>query len=138
MSRTVNFPWWLHEPINVFMSTGEHVRASDDDGKWEHHEYKVVIRWQGRMMRSTFSQGMAYAKDNVDVGELLSSLAEDYLSGQDQTFEEWAGDYGYDTDSRKAYAIYEALKENRKRMDRVFGDEVGNFVEYFREKDGDY
>lgn len=129
--RSVNFPWAGHQPVNVQMSEGEYATETKSGDKWEHHTYKVTIHYQGRMMRTRFSQGMAYAKDNVDVAEILYSLASDYLSGKDESFEEWAEEYGYDTDSRKAYATYRELDENRKRMDRVFGAEVSEFIDYF-------
>jgi hypothetical protein len=37
-----------------------------------------------------------------------------------QTFEEWASDYGYDTDSRAAERIYNACIMNANKLDSIF------------------
>lgn len=37
-----------------------------------------------------------------------------------QTFEEWASDYGYDTDSRAAERIYSACIINANKLDAIF------------------
>jgi len=44
---------------------------------------------------------------------LLDSVA----SGQ--SFAEWCSDFGYDTDSRKAYAAYEDCQQNTDKLNRV-------------------
>lgn len=41
-------------------------------------------------------------------------------SAADQCFADWASEYGYDTDSRKALAIYEACCEIGRALRRVF------------------
>lgn len=41
-------------------------------------------------------------------------------SATDQCFADWASEYGYDTDSRKAFAIYEACCANGLELRRVF------------------
>lgn len=38
------------------------------------------------------------------------------------TFEEWAGTYGYDVDSRSAEKIYRACVESGLKLRRIFGD----------------
>lgn len=37
-----------------------------------------------------------------------------------QTFEQWAGNYGYDTDSRAAERIYNACIVNANKLDAIF------------------
>ena len=41
-------------------------------------------------------------------------------SAAEQTFESWCGDYGYDTDSRKALATYLACQDNADKLGRIF------------------
>ena len=41
----------------------------------------------------------------------------------DQSFENWCGDFGYDTDSRKAEDTYRACTENGKKARRILGAE---------------
>lgn len=46
----------------------------------------------------------------VNAAEVLASCCRDGLDASGQSFEEWAGNYGYDTDSRKAEDIYRACQ----------------------------
>lgn len=51
--------------------------------------------------------------------DVLQSLILD-ASVVGQSFASWCSDYGYDTDSRKAFAIYEACQANADKFARVF------------------
>ena len=47
-------------------------------------------------------------------------------------FEEWAGEYGYDSDSRKAERIYRAIAQVHHNVIRLLGDdwaEIANLDE---------
>lgn len=66
----------------------------------------------------------ALAKENVDMytlpvrpklDDLLYSLVLD-ADACDNSFEEWCSNLGYDSDSRKAFATYEACKANGKKL----------------------
>jgi len=57
--------------------------------------------------------------------EALWSVCQDCLGVmQAHDFEDWAGEYGYDTDSRKAEAIYRKCLETYMAMRGSFGDEA--------------
>lgn len=47
----------------------------------------------------------------VNPAEVLAACAREGEDARGQTFEEWAGNYGYDTDSRRAEATYRACQE---------------------------
>ena len=49
---------------------------------------------------------------------VLHSLLLD-SSAVGQSFESWCSDFGYDSDSRKAYRIYEACQKNADKLTRV-------------------
>jgi len=55
--------------------------------------------------------------------DVLHSLIMD-ASAAEQTFESWCNEYGYDTDSRKALATYEACQQNADKLRRVFSRDV--------------
>lgn len=59
------------------------------------------------------------------IGDVLDCLASD-ARGYDnaRSFEDWASDYGYDTDSRKAYGIYQTIAEQAKKLRHFLGDEA--------------
>lgn len=54
---------------------------------------------------------------------VLHSLILD-SSAADQSFESWCGDFGYDTDSRKAFATYEACQQNADKLRGFFTRET--------------
>ena len=75
-----------------------------------------------------FSQGSAHTKPPTLVN-VLDCLASD-ASGIDnaRTFEDWANDYGYDTDSRKAEATYRTICAQAQELKRLLGDAYGQLL----------
>jgi len=60
-------------------------------------------------------------KVSPDLPTVLSSLISDGQPDFDsQSFEDWAGDYGYDTDSRSAEAAYNACVAIGRQLRRAF------------------
>lgn len=53
------------------------------------------------------------------VAGVLHSIISD-SSSVEQSFANWCGDFGYDTDSRKAYATYEACQRNADKLSKIF------------------
>lgn len=60
--------------------------------------------------------------------DVLGSLALDANCG-DQSFHDFCGDLGYDEDSRKAYATYEACRDQMYELRRLFGASYDDFIE---------
>lgn len=48
--------------------------------------------------------------------EIAASYADDAMSARDWSFEEWAGEFGYDRDSRKAEGIYRQCLEGFHKL----------------------
>jgi hypothetical protein len=70
-----------------------------------------------------YSQGSAL-KDRPTIEEILDSLAMDVFNLDITGFEEWATEYGYDTDSRKAEKIYKACERASKALRKFLGDDA--------------
>lgn len=68
-----------------------------------------------------FSQGSAHKQDptTADVLDCLASDAAGYENAQ--TFEEWASEYSYDPDSRKAELIFKTVKRQAEQLRRMLG-----------------
>jgi hypothetical protein len=49
-------------------------------------------------------------------------------TGADQPFEDWAADYGYDADSRKAEATYRAVVAQTKQLRALLLDKFDAYV----------
>jgi hypothetical protein len=67
------------------------------------------------------------------IQDALYSLISD-SSALETSFEYWCGDYGYNTDSRKAFEVYSACCENAKKINRLFNAETRAAMhEFFQE-----
>ncbi len=70
----------------------------------------------GRTLAVSFSQGSAHTKPPT-AHDLLDCLAADAGTVADgQSFEDWAADLGYDTDSRRAERTYRAVVDQTARL----------------------
>jgi hypothetical protein len=64
-----------------------------------------------------YSQGSGI-KDHPTRTDILNCLASDYT---EDPFESWASESGYDTDSRKALATYEAVRTHSVQLAALLG-----------------
>lgn len=101
----------------------------DKDG-WEHHRYRVVLAVDGRAMTVNFRQGMG-VDDDPDALRVLESVFADTIdmvelmerADQGEAFEEWAGNVGYDPDSREAERLYRACGDQALELRKLVGHE---------------
>jgi hypothetical protein len=75
-----------------------------------------------------FSQGSGHTEAPT-LPEVLDCLISD-ASGYENYggFEEWCGEYGYDSDSRKAEKVYRAVKRQAEQLKRTVGEDVYNVL----------
>lgn len=67
------------------------------------------------------------------IEDLFYSLVMD-SSASDETFSDWCGNFGYETDSRKALSIYEECQENAIKMRGLTSatlDQLRNYYQNF-------
>lgn len=98
---------------------------------WECNEWKVILKYNGRRMTIPYFTGMAIDKpklDDVLYSLLLDSTAIEY------SFDEWCGEFGYDTDSRKAEKLYKECLKVSEKFHKLLGEEY----EYFQQKYENY
>jgi hypothetical protein len=88
--------------------------------------WRCTLRYRGRQMTCPFSQGPAICREPT-AEDLLECLLMD-ASGADQPFEDWAGDYGYDTDSRKAERTHNACVAQTEKLKRLLGEDFDEFM----------
>ena len=93
----------------------------------------MVGRGHHEPMTVYFSQGSAHKK-NPTLAEVLDCLASE-ASGVDnaRSFEEWASEYGYDTDSRKAERTYQICKKQAQELKALLGQDAYNQLLYSTE-----
>lgn len=87
--------------------------------------------WSGRQLLKTAPRCVDAAtfiethgkKYRPELADVLDCLAMD-TCGADESFEDWAGELGYDADSRKAEAIYRACQDNARQLRNLLGHEA--------------
>jgi hypothetical protein len=94
-----------------------HERMGRDMTPWT-----VTLKLKGRQMTVPFFTGSLNTRepDAVTVLDCLLSDADGYDNARG--FEDWANDYGYDTDSRKAEETYKQVEAQSKELRAFLGD----------------
>ncbi len=95
-------------------------RTSDG---WTHDAWRVTLTHNDEALTVPYRQGVGFNVKPPELASVLESLLSD-AAGADQPFADWAGDLGYDADSRKALATYHACGEVRRGLIRLFGQET--------------
>lgn len=77
-----------------------------------------------------FYMGSAHGTTPPTVAYVLSALLSDAagVDNADGDFEKWCGEYGYDTDSRRAERTFKAAKEQTADLRDFLGDLYGDYV----------
>lgn len=94
----------------------------------EMHRYQVTLSYEDRTMSLTFYQGLGIDHDPT-AASVLESVLSDWTPA-DATFEDWASDYGYDTDSRKAEATFRAVQEQSRAWETLIGAQLAHSIQY--------
>ena len=132
-------------PYEVF-ATGEQTR----DNNWKCDGWRFAIKGQSfeyftgtghrekvRGFKACSYPGATFVRGHWEasypakppIAGLLHSLILDGAAAE-QTFAEWCADFGYDVDSRKALATYEACQKGFDKLRKVF---TGAQIEHIRE-----
>jgi len=95
--------------------------ASDDQWMRAANHWKVTFRCEGRQLTTYFSQGSGISRD-PSAEDVLDCLGSD-ASGIENvnSFEQWACEYGYDTDSRKAEKTFKACERAAAKLEQFLG-----------------
>lgn len=116
----------LREPIS---------KKSDN---WEDTSYRWLITLDNKTFDYYTGSGLTYTKQNGDtepkrptLEDVLYSLTMDSYAAN-ETFQSWCFEYGYDTDSRKALATYEACQKIADDL-RELGFNLEQLQEYFQD-----
>ncbi len=131
------------EEIQAFMAENkvtiesEFVPWSQSRNKGEKHRslnWRIRLLHAGRTILETdYSAGVAHCpsyrqgRRTVDIApdacDVIASLSMNSRVLDCSSFEEWAGEFGYDVDSRKAESIYRACLEIALKLRNGLGEE---------------
>ena len=102
--------------------TDRNPHMADDEWSRRATHWKCVIKRGRTKMTIFFSQGPAIVHE-PSLEEVLDSLGSDagtYLNARG--FEDWAVEYGYDPDSRRAETIWKAVGKQIADLRRLLGE----------------
>lgn len=92
--------------------------------------WRITIRRGRRSFSIYFSQGSAHTGE-PDLQDVFHAVLLDADSA-DNDFESWADNFGFDPDSRRAYAAWKACKRTAAKLDRLFsGSELEDLRQLF-------
>ena len=108
---------------NHITCTSERVANNPNMPSTDMDHWKVHLRRKGEFMRMPttmlrdvfFSKGSGHHGAEPTAKEVLECLVSD-AHGVDESFEDWCGEFGYDTDSRKAEKTYKACKKSTQKL----------------------
>lgn len=84
------------------------------------NHFEVTLKMKGKRFTTYFSMGYGLSGEPT-VHDVLDCLAND-ASG----IEDWANEYGYDTDSRKAKKLYNVCVSQSEKLKNFLGDDLYN------------
>lgn len=86
--------------------------------------WKIAVK-RGRKKFPVFWSSGSAAPEAPTAEEVLDNLASDATGFENNpTFVEWAQEYGYDPDSRRAEKIHKAVEEISRKLKNLLGDEL--------------
>jgi hypothetical protein len=91
-----------------------------DDYRMDH--WRCYLRCDSRRMSIVFSMGVGHRGKQPHVTDVLDCLASDAAGiVNSPRFEDWCGDYGYDSDSRKALRTFKTCERAAASLRRLLG-----------------
>jgi hypothetical protein len=92
----------------------------DNWGDQDHLRYFATLEFEGRTLVTNYSTGIGIP---IYDGDILRSVVYSLILDQtDETFDRWANEHGYDTDSREAHRIWEACVETELHLRQLLGN----------------
>jgi hypothetical protein len=122
----MNYTEWAEKHgLTMEVSWADTNPNMDDDAEWmaqaSHYTCTLSVAGQDGTLSIPFSMGAAHTSE-PELGDVLGAVASDAAGFENAAgFEDWASEYGYDTDSRKAERTYRAVKHQSERFMRFVG-----------------
>jgi len=109
--------------------------AMEDSSQMDH--WRCVIRAGKKQMSLVFSMGFGLNGKAPDLPDVLDCLASDAagVENADNNFEDWASEYGYDIDSRKAERTFAACARQAEKLKNLLGDEAYDALLFHTERE---
>ena len=120
----ISLDQFINDQIIVSESQRTATNPNMDDGAEMDH-WRVTLRRPGKRLTIYFSMGRGHDGKRPTAADVLDCMASDSSTIENaQSFEDWASELGYDTDSRKAHRTYGVCKRQSERLKKFLGDEA--------------
>jgi hypothetical protein len=105
--------------------TSERTDNPNMDSASNMDHWKCIVRRGNVRMTVYFSQGYGHNRQAPELSSVLDCLASDSSSIENaSSFESWASDFGYSTDSRTAEKTFKACERQAQALKRFLGSEL--------------
>lgn len=107
--------------------------ADEDGATWRGQGWSIILLRQGRKpgerMEFPFWTGEAYGTTKPTAVDVMDCLCSDAAGIENaRGFEDWAADLGYNTDSRRAEAVYKRCGELANELRAFLGNDFETFL----------
>jgi hypothetical protein len=126
MTETITFAEFFQaNKIRMSAARTDHNPHMEEDRAHPMDHWKCLIRCGTRRMSVYFSMGMGHNGRRPSPADVLDCLASDASGIENaQSFEDWCGEYGYDTDSRKAHKTYKVCERQAAKLKALLGEDA--------------
>lgn len=107
--------------------------AKMDEWQKGAQDYSLTLGYKGRKMTLNYFQGCGIKTDPTSRGVLDCLLSDASGADNARSFEEWASEYGYSNDSRKAEKVYRAVERQTIKLKSLLGADYDTFLEAERD-----
>jgi hypothetical protein len=88
------------------------------------NHFKVRLTHKGKQLTTYFSQGYGISGEPT-AESVIDCLASDSAGIENaRNFEEWADEYGYNTDSRSAESLFRVCEKQADKLKNFLGDSL--------------
>lgn len=95
------------------------------DQKYKHAKFKIRFSRNGKQWTLDFYQSRSEGENEPSIYDVLACVQK----CDPGNFEQFCWEYGYNSDSRKAERIYEAVVDEYENVVRLFGDVMDELCE---------
>jgi hypothetical protein len=129
MTNTTHRYTGIPLPVLFDFDFGASARYDELD-QWQREAtgYTITLTYAGRKQQFDYFTGPAIT-DDPDLDGVMSCLVSDATAGQ-ATFRDFCDDFGYDEDSRRAYATWQACQRTWDKLARLFGSDLSAVLDW--------
>ena len=96
--------------------------STDEESMLRAWHLNPHANFKDKALQASVAAKLAFIqKVKPDASEVLACMCRDAIEATESTFEEWAANFGYETDSRKAEATYNACRAPYASLIRICG-----------------